>query len=257
MKKNNFNSKLLTIKLALSSLCFSAGMFLGNVTPQPVSALSVNDVVNYFADNYSDDYDEDEDDYDDDYDDYYDDEDEDEDEDSEGKNTNNKYNYTYNTNNNNNNNNNNSESNNKSKYVSNANTCMNDKKFKESYKQAKKVVKIVNKERAKRGKSKLKLSKDLCLAAFKRAKETSKVFSHTRPNGKDCFTVLDKYDIEYMACGENIACGQETAEDVMKAWMHSKGHKANILSDKYNKIGVGYVHKNKGYGHYWTQFFTD
>ena len=34
-------------------------------------------------------------------------------------------------------------------------------------------------------------------------------------------------------------------------WMNSEGHRANILSSAYTKIGVGYVAD----GHYWTQQF--
>ena len=38
---------------------------------------------------------------------------------------------------------------------------------------------------------------------------------------------------------------------VVAGWMNSEGHRANILSSAYTKIGVGYVAD----GHYWTQQF--
>jgi uncharacterized protein YkwD len=38
--------------------------------------------------------------------------------------------------------------------------------------------------------------------------------------------------------GENIACGYETPRALVSAWMHSPGHRANILSKHYNRIGV-------------------
>ena len=123
-----------------------------------------------------------------------------------------------------------------------------------SLKYAKQVVALVNKERTKRGLKKLEMNNSaLQLAATKRAKELKKLFSHTRPDGTICYTVLDEYKIHYMAAGENIAMGQSTPEEVMDSWMHSEGHKANILSKAFTKIGVG-VYEYNGYL-YWVQLF--
>ena len=85
-------------------------------------------------------------------------------------------------------------------------------------------------------------------------------FSHTRPGGRECFTVVDYCNIGYMMCGENIAAGQPTPEDVVNGkygWMSSKGHKANILSPEYTKMGLGYSTGGGGeYRHYWAQEFA-
>ena len=44
---------------------------------------------------------------------------------------------------------------------------------------------------------------------------------------------------------ENIAHGQRTAVNVIGTWMNSSGHRANILSRRYTKIGVaGYRGRN-------------
>lgn len=118
------------------------------------------------------------------------------------------------------------------------------------------VLKLVNKERKKYGLSALALDEKLCRAADKRAKETVSLFSHTRPDGTDCFTVLEEYGIGYRAVGENIAAGQRTAKDVVAAWMNSPGHRANILSSSYEKLGVGLVKAPSGYGYYWVQLFV-
>lgn len=120
------------------------------------------------------------------------------------------------------------------------------------------VLKLVNQERKKRDRGKLTLDSKLNKAAGKRAKEISKEFSHTRPNGDDCFTVLTTYHAKYSTCGENIAAGQSTAKKVMNNWMQSPGHKQNILQKKFRKMGVGY-YKKKGssYTYYWVQIFTD
>lgn len=36
------------------------------------------------------------------------------------------------------------------------------------------------------------------------------------------------------------AAGYSTPEAVVQGWMNSQGHKANILSTNYSKIGVGF-----------------
>jgi uncharacterized protein YkwD len=38
--------------------------------------------------------------------------------------------------------------------------------------------------------------------------------------------------------GENIAYGYETPRALVSAWMHSEGHRANILSRHFHRIGV-------------------
>ena len=80
-----------------------------------------------------------------------------------------------------------------------------------------------------------------------RAAETEVSFSHTRPNGEDCFTASDKM------YGENIAWGYSTPRDVMKGWMTSPGHKTNILNGGYRTIGIGCLVTKKGT--YWVQCF--
>ena len=81
-------------------------------------------------------------------------------------------------------------------------------------------------------------------------------FSHTRPSGERCFTVFKEVGIaSYYACGENIAAGQKTPEQVVSGWMSSPGHRANILSAKYRYMGIGYVETTTGMKRYWAQMF--
>ena len=115
------------------------------------------------------------------------------------------------------------------------------------------VYEIVNRERAKNGLSALSYRYDLQSAADKRAEEIVTSFSHTRPNGNSCFTVLSEYGITYRAVGENIAYGQRTPEEVMNGWMNSQGHRANILNSSFTGIAVGV--KTIGSKKYWVQIF--
>ncbi|MDO5292153.1 MAG: CAP domain-containing protein [bacterium] len=120
---------------------------------------------------------------------------------------------------------------------------------------ASQVLAIVNEERAKQGLSALTTTTALNNAATKRAKEIVSTFSHTRPDGTSGVTVLKEYGISYMAWGENIAYGQKSASAVMDAWMNSDGHRANILSSKFGKVGIGCYEQNGVL--YWTQVFTN
>ncbi len=121
---------------------------------------------------------------------------------------------------------------------------------------ARKVLKLVNKERAKAGRKALKLDTSLNSAAKVRAKEITKVFSHDRPDGSSCFSIMKEMGISYRAVGENIAAGQPTPEEVVNSWMNSEGHRANILSQDFEKLGVGYVKTGGVYKHYWVQLFS-
>lgn len=117
------------------------------------------------------------------------------------------------------------------------------------------VVALVNAERKKLGLKEVTLDKEIEQAAFVRAVEIETSFSHTRPNGSSFSTVLKENGISYRGSGENIAWGQTSPEAVMKAWMNSDGHRANILNAKFTKMGVGYYQNTSGRKH-WVQLFT-
>lgn len=55
--------------------------------------------------------------------------------------------------------------------------------------------------------------------------------------------------------GENIAWGQNSEEEVCEAWMNSPGHKSNILSKRYKKVGFG-VHEDERGRKYWCVVFS-
>ena len=119
---------------------------------------------------------------------------------------------------------------------------------------ARDVLNLVNKERAKHGLKPLRLENDLNQYAQIRAKECIKKFSHTRPNGTGFETVIKVKN--YATVGENLQAGATSPEQVVYEWMHSPGHRANILSSDYEELGVGYVYdENSKYRHYWTQLF--
>lgn len=121
---------------------------------------------------------------------------------------------------------------------------------------AKEVVILVNKERAKQGLAPLKDNWQLSRVARYKSEDMrdKNYFSHTSPTYGSPFDMIKNFGIRYMAAGENIAMGQQTAASVMNAWMNSPGHRSNILSRKFTEIGVG-IAKNKNGTIYWTQQF--
>ena len=50
----------------------------------------------------------------------------------------------------------------------------------------------------------------------------------------------------FSRAGENIAWGQQTPESVMNAWLWSPGHRRNIMSTSYDRIGCGARKDSRG-----------
>ena len=74
----------------------------------------------------------------------------------------------------------------------------------------------------------------------------SKFYERIERNGYD----------NYYSVGENIAGGQRTLDEVMKAWMASPGHCENIMKSTYTEVGVAIVkNDNSTYQVYWVQNF--
>ena len=115
------------------------------------------------------------------------------------------------------------------------------------------VVRLVNVERANAGLPALKSDWELARVAQHKSQDMKdkNYFDHTSPTYGTPFNMMKNYGITYKSAGENIAKGQKTAAEVVKAWMNSEGHRANILNKNYTHIGVGYVSN----GNYWTQMF--
>ena len=123
--------------------------------------------------------------------------------------------------------------------------------------QAAQVVNLVNQQRSARGLGALKSDSQLARLAQLKAEDMAKkgYFSHTSPTYGSAFDMMKAAGYSYRTAGENIAKGQKTAETVMRGWMNSSGHRANILSTGYTKIGVGYALDKNGTPH-WVQIFA-
>ena len=63
-------------------------------------------------------------------------------------------------------------------------------------------------------------------------------FSHITPGGKDPFDRMREAGITFIAAGENLALAQ-TLTIAHNGLMNSPGHRANILSPQYGRVGIG------------------
>lgn len=121
------------------------------------------------------------------------------------------------------------------------------------------VLRLVNEIRAEVGAAPLTLDTTMCKAATMRAIEMnySNLFSHTRPDGRSCFSVLGFYGISSGAAGENIAAGYRTPQNVVEGWKRSEGHYKNMINSSYKRLGVGLSREQTGdYSDYWVQLFS-
>ena len=123
------------------------------------------------------------------------------------------------------------------------------------------VLRLVNIERKKAGLNELTMTNtNLLKAAQRRANEIAVRYNppHTRLDGRSWSTVLAEYNVFWRATGENMAAGYQTPAEVVEGWMNSPGHRANILNENFNQIGIGYAYRyGTDYSHYWIQIFTN
>ena len=95
------------------------------------------------------------------------------------------------------------------------------------------IFNFINQYRTANGKNTLSWSTDLESCAKIRAKEASQLWSHTRPNGSQWYTVN-----ESIMFGENLAKGYDTANDVVIAWEQSPAHNENLLWNDFKYVGI-------------------
>jgi uncharacterized protein YkwD len=113
---------------------------------------------------------------------------------------------------------------------------------------------LVNSERAKAGCRAVRSNSALQRAAQRHSADMAakNYFSHTSKDGRTFADRIRAAGYGGGTIGENIAAGQSTASAVMRSWMASSGHRANILNCAFTAMGVGYA-KGGSYGRYWTQ----
>jgi uncharacterized protein YkwD len=122
------------------------------------------------------------------------------------------------------------------------------------------VLALVDKERASAGCGALRSNAILVSVARAHSQDMAVhgYFDHTSQDGRSPFDRMRAAGYKGGLMGENIAAGQPTPAAVMDAWMHSPGHRANILNCGYKAVGIGVsTVDGSPYRIYWTQDFGD
>jgi uncharacterized protein YkwD len=119
------------------------------------------------------------------------------------------------------------------------------------------MLQMVNGERTTRGITALSFSQSLVDVGTMHCKDmfARGYFSHNTPEGLTPFDRMAQNNIAFNFAGENLALAP-SVDLAMRGLMQSPGHKANILSTDFHKIGISVV--NGGiYGEMFCQEFTD
>ena len=118
------------------------------------------------------------------------------------------------------------------------------------------ILRLTNIERYKAGRTPLVIVAPLQDAADIRAKEIVLDYrhDHLRPDGSNFYTTIDPIFLENRKCGENALQYPYQPSVAICSWMHSPGHKANMLKEEYTYFGSG-VHTVKT-SKYWIQLFA-
>ena len=109
---------------------------------------------------------------------------------------------------------------------------------------------LLNRERRKRHLHKLRFNHKLALAGLRHARDMveNEYFSHDAPSGQDFVErIADTNYIPAAASwtvGENLAWGnrlEASPREIVRAWMLSPDHRANILKARFREIGIAIV----------------
>jgi uncharacterized protein YkwD len=122
------------------------------------------------------------------------------------------------------------------------------------------VLRLVNAERVSAGCSPLRPNPLLVRVARAHSLDMGehRYFAHDSQDGRSPFDRMRAAGYSSGPMGENIAAGQRTPAAVMDAWMHSEGHRDNILNCGFHVVGIGVATVAASpYGIYWTQDFGD
>lgn len=111
-----------------------------------------------------------------------------------------------------------------------------------------KVLTQTNEERKKSGLKPLTYNPILSESAKRKAEDMFKndYWAHNSPQGKTPWTFFDAAGYKYSVAGENLAKDFYDTESLMKAWMNSPTHKANIVHTRYEEIGIAVVNGTLG-----------
>ena len=119
---------------------------------------------------------------------------------------------------------------------------------------------LINRARINNRLSRVTLNAPLNQAAQRHSHDVGRndlVVGHRGSNGSTPGQRVRALGYQHRTLVENVAAGDETADQVFRSWMQSPGHRANILNSTVRNLGVGhfYLRNDTGrhnYFDYWT-----
>ena len=102
------------------------------------------------------------------------------------------------------------------------------------------VIRLTNEARSVNKLAPLQANSQLDIAAEEKLNDMAikEYFAHISPAGTTPWFWIQQAQYKYKVAGENLAIGFTTSQDIVKAWLNSPSHKANILNSQYQDIGV-------------------
>jgi len=119
------------------------------------------------------------------------------------------------------------------------------------------MLRMINEERALEGLPELVIDETLRDVARQYSVDMLQrgCMGHIDPEGNTPFDRMRKGGVTFTNAGENLALAQ-TVSIAHKGLMDSPGHRANILSPHYSRVGIGAARSGR-YGTMFTQIFAD
>jgi len=108
---------------------------------------------------------------------------------------------------------------------------------------AEELIDLTNKKRQENNLPELKLNPVLVEAAQQKGADmmVKNYWAHTSPDGKTPWYFFKNVSYQYLYAGENLARDFVDSSSVVSAWMNSPTHKDNLLSSRYQEIGIAVI----------------
>lgn len=105
------------------------------------------------------------------------------------------------------------------------------------------IVRLTNRERLAQGLPEVRLDTKLSAAAAQKAADmvAHDYWAHVSPQGTQPWYFVTNSGYAYKYAGENLARDFSDPDSVVKAWMNSPTHRENLLSSRYQDIGIAVV----------------
>jgi len=115
------------------------------------------------------------------------------------------------------------------------------------------LINLINSERTQNGVPPLAINWEVSRLARYKSEEMKQhsLFSHDSLVYGSPSQTLERFRVPYSVVGANIAMGQETAMEVLEAWLSSPSHRANLINAEFESAGTGLSWDDNGIA-YWT-----